>query len=142
MAQVCPIAFRTIDGTVARLNALSVSLLLLAYAATHEVILLLILGSDFLIRVYGKKIFSPIFQISTIIKKIFHMDTLMVDAGAKRVAAQMGIFFIFLLLVTSYFELYIAANIIVAIFLLCTAMEFFFKFCVGCEIYFLWTKLQ
>ena len=99
MSQACPVAFRKIDGTISRLNAFSVSFFLLAFLLTHQTWLLYIMGADFIIRVYGKKVFSPFFNISTIIKKTFNLKTDMVDAGAKRVAAQLGIFFVFLLLI-------------------------------------------
>lgn len=137
MARVCPVSFRSIDGTISRLNALTVSLLLVAFIVTHEMVLLLILGYDFVVRVYAQKNLSPIYQLSRLIKKLLDMPTATVDAGAKRLAAQLGIFFVLILVVASVFQWYIFAMVIASLFLLCTSLEFFFSFCIGCEIYFL-----
>ncbi len=140
MARVCPVAFRKIDGTVSRLNALSVTTTLVLFLLTHHVAWLYLLGADFIIRVYGKKKYSPFFNISTFIKKMMQMKSEMVDAGAKRVAAQMGIFFVFLLLVTTHLQWFVAADIVAVIFISCTCLEFFFGYCIGCEIYFIVQK--
>lgn len=142
MPQVCPIAFREIDGTISRLNALSISLFLIIFLFTHNLILLYLLAGDFLIRIYAKKRFSPFFNISTLLKKAFHMKAEMVDAGAKRVAAQLGLLFIFLLLVSTHLEWFVVANIVALIFLSCTILESFFGFCVACELYFLLQKFR
>ncbi len=142
MAQVCPIIFRNIDGTISRLNALSTSFIIIAFMLTHHFAFLYLLGFDFMIRVYGSKKFSPFFNISKFLKSVFSMKTMMVDAGAKRVAAQFGLFFILLLLLTSYLDLYVLADVISIIFLACTALEFLFAYCVGCEIYYLIQKLR
>jgi len=142
MPQVCPIAFREIDGTISRLNALSISFFLIIFLFTHNLFLLYILAGDFLIRIYGQKKYSPFFNVSTLLKKIFHMQTEMVDAGAKRVAAQLGLLFIVLLLVSTHLEWFFVANIITLIFLSCTILEFFFSFCVACELYFILQKFR
>lgn len=142
MSQSCPIAFREIDGTLSRLNALSVSLLLIAFLFTHKVWLLYFIGGDFVIRVYGNKNFSPFNNLSRLIQKIFTLESDMVDAGAKRVASQLGIFFIFLLLICSYFGWFFAADVITVIFLICTVLEFVFAFCVACELYFLLQRFR
>ena len=142
MAQVCPIIFRNIDGTISRLNALSTAVIIIAFMLTHHFAFLYLLGFDFMMRVYGSKKFSPFFNISKLLKNIFSMQTMMVDAGAKRVAAQFGLFFILLLLLSSYLGLYVLADVISVVFLACTALEFLFGYCVGCEIYFLMQKLR
>ena len=142
MASACPLAFRTIDGTIARLNALSITLLLIVYALTFNVLFLSLLAVDFIIRIYGVKKYSPIYQISIGLKKLFNQDSMMVDAGAKRLAAQLGLVFTGLLLITHFLGLTLLTHIIISLFLLCTGLEFFFAFCVGCEIYFLIQKFR
>ena len=142
MAQVCPIAFREIDGTISRLNALSVSVFLIVFLITHNIWLLYFMLYDFSVRVYGNKKWSPFFNISSILKETFNMETHMVDAGAKRVAAQLGILFIILMLSASYFNWIVMANVVAIIFLSCTVLEFFFSFCVACELYFILQKFR
>jgi len=140
MAQSCPLAFRQIDGTVARLNALSVFLLLSLFVFTANSLILLFLGLDFLIRLYGNKKLSPIFQVSTGLKKIFGFNAEMVDAGAKRLAAHFGLFFVLFSLVTNLAGLTLLMYSAVAIFLFCLSLELLFGYCIGCKIYFVYRR--
>ncbi|MDA3947532.1 MAG: DUF4395 domain-containing protein [Helicobacteraceae bacterium] len=141
MAQSCPLAFRQIDGTIARLNALSVFLLLLLSVFTTNPFILLFLGLDFMIRLYGNKRFSPIYQISIALQRIFGFKAEMVDAGAKRLAAHFGLFFVLALLATNLAGLTILMYSAAAVFLFCLSLELLFGYCIGCKIYFIYRKL-
>jgi hypothetical protein len=140
MAQVCPLIFRQIDGTIARLNALSVFLLLVLFVFWPNSLILLFLGIDFMIRLYGNKSFSPVFQVSKVLKKLFGFKTEMTDAGAKRLAAHFGLFFVFAALASNLSGLIIMTYVTVAVFLLCLGMELLFNYCIGCKIYFIYRK--
>ncbi len=140
MAQSCPLAFRQIDGTIARINALSVVLLLLLSVFIPEPLILLVLGFDFLIRLYGNRRFSPVFQVSTALKRVFGFKTVMTDAGAKRLAAHFGLFFVFAALTASLAGLTVVMYAIVAVFLFCLSLELLFAYCIGCKIYFIYRK--
>ncbi len=136
----CPLLFRQIDGTVARINALPVSLLIVAYLATGQIWLLYIVAADFLIRIYLPKYFSPVFQISTLIKYLFHMQTVMADAGAKRVAAFMGLFMVVAMILLGHTGLVSISFAVGVLFMLCTMMEIFFSYCIGCHLYHIYKK--
>ena len=140
MAQSCPLAFRQIDGTIARFNALSVFLLLSLFVFVTNPIILLLLGLDFTIRLYGNKSLSPIFQISKGIKKLFGLRSEMVDAGAKRLAAHFGLLFVFLALATNLAGLSVAMYSVVGVFLFCLSLELLFAYCIGCKIYYVYRK--
>jgi len=140
MAHSCPLAFRQIDGTVARLNALSVFLLLTLFVVTSAPVILVFLGADFMIRLYGNKNFSPIFQLSKILKKLFRLPSEMVDAGAKRLAAHFGLFFVALSLAASLSGMTTLMYVAVGIFLFCLSLELLFAYCIGCKIYFIYRK--
>ena len=140
MAQSCPLAFRQIDGTVARLNALSVFLLLSLFVFVTNPLILLFLGFDFIIRLYGNKKLSPIFQISKGIKKLFGFRAEMVDAGAKRLAAHFGLFFVLLLLAANLSGLNVLMYSAAAVFLFCLSLELLFGYCIGCKIYFIYRR--
>ena len=141
MSQACPLAFRLIDGTIARLNALSVTLLVLVGLFTQESLFLLFLSVDFMIRIYGKKEFSPVYQVSILIQEYFKIPQSMVDAGAKRLAAIFGLVFSVLLFIALWFSLQIFAYVLGLIFLTCTFLEITFSFCVGCQVYFIIKKI-
>ena len=138
MAQSCPLAFRQIDGSIARLNALSVFLLLSLFVFDTNPLILLFLGVDFTIRLYGNKSLSPVFQISKGIKKLFSLRSEMVDAGAKRLAAHFGLFFVLLSLGTNLAGLSLLMYSVVGVFLFCLSLELLFGYCIGCKIYFIY----
>ena len=140
MAQSCPLAFRQIDGTIARLNALSVFLLLSLFVFTTNPLILLFLGLDFMIRLYGNKKLSPIFQVSKGLKKLFRFNSEMVDAGAKRLAAHFGLFFVFFSLAANLAGLSVLMYSAVAVFLFCLLLELLFGYCIGCKIYFIYRR--
>ncbi len=140
MAQSCPLAFRQIDGTVARLNALSVFLLLILFVVTTEPVVLVFSGADFIIRLYGNKSYSPVFQLSKALKKVFRLSSDMVDAGAKRLAAHFGLFFVALSLAASLSGMTTLMYGAVGVFLFCLSLELLFAYCIGCKIYFIYRK--
>jgi len=141
VAQACPLLFRQVDGTVARLNALSVSFLVIVFLYTFNVIWLYLLGLDFAIRLYGHKPYSPIYQLSMLTQKILKLPEKMTDAGAKRLAAMFGLFFIFLLTVTAHLQLPSFAFVVAGIFLTCTSLELAFSYCIGCKVYWIIKKI-
>jgi hypothetical protein len=141
MSQACPLLFRQIDGTVVRINAFSVSALVVLFLCTSQTIWLYLLGADFLIRLYGSKSFSPVNRLSMCIKQLLRLETKMTDAGAKRLAAHFGVAFVILLLISTYMQLETMTYALGALFLLCAFLELFFDYCVGCKIYHLLKKI-
>ncbi len=137
MSGSCPIAFRQIDANIARINAMSVSVLLLLFIITNQVAFLFLIGIDFITRLYFNKSYSLINNFSILIKKTFNIKTVMCDAGAKRVAAQFGLAFVFMSLLAYFFTNIFVVYVITTIFLSCAALELFFGYCVGCKVYFL-----
>jgi len=141
MAPACPIAFRQIDGTVIRINALSISLMLLAYLFTSEILIIYILGIDLIIRLFVNKALSPINQTSRLIKAVIRAKTINTDAGAKRLAAYFALGFSWVVIGLHAFGLFDIAKVVTVIFVACSLMELFFNYCVGCKIYFIYKKL-
>ena len=140
MSYSCPLAFRQIDGTITRLNALSIILLLLLFVFLNEPLILFFLGVDYMIRLYGNKSFSPLFQLSKALKKLFHMESAMTDAGAKRLAAHFGLFFVVASLAFHLGGMTVLTYSTVAVFLFCLTLEILFAYCIGCKIYFIYRK--
>lgn len=140
MAQSCPLAYRQIDGTITRLNALSIFLLLSLFVYFTNPLILLFLGLDYMMRLYGNKRFSPVNQLSYVLKRLFGIKAEMVDAGAKRLAAHFGLFFVFFALGAELAGLTVVMYAAVAVFLLCLSLELLFAYCIGCKIYFIYRK--
>ena len=140
MSQACPLVFRQIDGTVARLNALSVFVVLTLFVLFPDPLLLLFLAIDFMIRLYGKKSFSPIQHLSIRLQNLFHLKNEMTDAGAKRLAAHFGLAFVILTLSAYLSGLTFIMYLFAGIFLFCLTLELLFAYCIGCKIYFIYRK--
>jgi len=142
MAPVCPITFRQIDGTIVRINALSLSLILMAYLLSNQIIFIYVLGIDLVIRLFINKGLSPINQISRLIKVMIRAKTNNTDAGAKRLAAYFALGFSWTIIALHSFGLENEAKILSLVFILFSSLELVFNFCVGCKIYFIYKKLK
>ncbi|MDF1879782.1 DUF4395 domain-containing protein [Sulfurimonas sp. MAG313] len=141
MAPTCPIAFRQIDGTIVRINALSLSLILIAYLLSNQIIFIYVLGFDLMIRLFLNKGLSPINQISRLIKVIISAKTHNTDAGAKRLAAYFALGFAWSIIGLHSFGLFNEAKVLSSVFILFASLEWIFNFCVGCKIYFIYKKM-
>jgi len=141
MAPTCPIAFRQIDGTIVRINALSLSLILLAYLFTDQIAFIYFLGFDLMIRLFINKRLSPINQISRLIKVAIRAKTQSTDAAAKRLAAYFALGFSCSIIVLHSIGLGAEAKILSSVFILFASLEFIFNFCVGCKIYFIYKRI-
>lgn len=139
--QACPISYKQIDGTIARINAFFITLLVVIFLYTSLSVVAYILSIDFFIRLYVNKKFSPIFNLSRITKKILNLRTNLTEAAPKRLAAYFGLFFSMFISVESTLGLYETAYITSLILLFCSSLELFFNYCLGCKIYYIVKKI-
>ena len=142
MARSCPASFKQIDGTIARINAVFITLLVGIFLWTSFSSILYFLVLDFGLRVFGYPAWSLIFLSSKLVKKIFSLKTHMTDAAAKKLAATFGLIFVVLMSVFSGLHLDKALYITSTILLICSSLEMVFNYCLGCEIYHIYKKLQ
>lgn len=141
MAQVCPLTFRQVDATVVRIGSFFVMFTVALFLSTLQVGLLYLLSVDFLIRLYGKKSYSPVYLFSIGIKSLLRLETKMEDAGAKRLAAQFGLLFLLVLIAAYHLHLDMVLYTAGAVFLSCASMELLFGYCIGCKVYFVMKKI-
>lgn len=141
MAQQCPLIFRQVDANVIRINTFFVISSVVAFLATQNVTVLLVLTIDFLLRLYGYKHLSPIQNLSLQIQKFFSIAVKMEDAGAKRLAAFFGVGFTVALIVFQVIGVALAVDIIAAVYLFCASLELLFGYCIACKIYYLAKKV-
>lgn len=141
MSQQCPLLFRKVDATVTRINTFFVIIALVAFLMSENLVILIALIIDFMLRLYGLKQWSPITNASLFIQKQFSLPSKMEDAGAKRLAAIFGVGFMIAILISSVAGSEIAVNAIAAIFLACAGLELLFGYCIACKIYYIAKKL-
>ena len=135
MSQSCPLLFRQIDATITKINAFLVMGSIVFYLVTMQKWILVFLVLDFLIRLSGYKMLSPIFKISSELQKIFKLPVRLEDAGSKRLAAFFGLFFMVGTLIADIEGWTSAIWVIAAIFITCVLLDLLFDYCIACKIY-------
>lgn len=141
MAPTCPVSLRQIDGTIVRINALSLSLMLGAYLLSGQIAFIYIVAVDLIIRLFINKRLSPINQMSRLIKAAIRAKTSNTDAGAKRLASYFALGFSWSIIALHSFGFVNEAKGLSGIFVLFSSLELLFNFCVGCKIYFIYKRL-
>lgn len=141
MSQYCPVNFEQVEANVARFSALFVSILIVSYLVTGSIYLLVFMLADFGVKLFINKKFSPINQISMLLKKVLVLKNKFTDGGAKRLAAYFGLIFTALLIVLHFVDIWLLTLVVAGIFLSCALLEFIFEYCLGCKIYFIIKKI-
>jgi len=141
VSKSCPLNFKRVDENISRISSLIVSLLVLLYLYSLNVYILVFLVVDFSLKLFWKKEFSLLYLMAKEAKKIFSFKDEFVDGGAKRLAAYFGLLFVLLLFIVHFLDLWFLTLLVAIIFLSCSLMDLFFKFCVGCKVYFIIKKI-
>ncbi len=141
MSNACPLNFTKVDENISRISALIVSTLVILYLYSTSVYILFFLFLDFTLKLFLNKGTSPISMLAEFLKGAFHIKEKFTDGGAKRLAGFFGLFFVFLLIATHFFDSWGVSLVIAIIFLSCSLMDAFFSFCIGCKIYFIIKKI-
>ena len=141
MSYACPLSFENIDSNISRMNSLMVSSLVVTYLITFNAVIVYFLLFDFSMRLFCQKRLSLINNLSVLIKKSFKLKDKFSDSGAKRLAAYFALFFLLMLVAGNNLNLYIFSIVIGSIFLICSLMDAFLNFCVGCQVYFVIKKV-
>lgn len=135
MDERCVISDFQINEKVARINALLVIISVLFFIYTPVKWMLFILGVDFFIRGFIGPRFSPFSMLSKFITDILKMSPLLINAGPKVFASQLGFFICVSILLFSMLDLKMAGNIFGFSLILCASLEAFLGYCVGCKIF-------
>ena len=132
---ICPISNNRINEKVARGNAFLTVLVITAFLLTSNLLLIMLLLVDFMLRGLELTKYSPFTIISARIVKILGLRTIMINAGPKLFAARIGILFSLCILVSVLSGINLAAYIFASVFGICAFLEAFFGYCIACRIY-------
>ena len=141
MSYSCPVSFETIESNTSRISSLIVSICVVYYFFSFNVAVAYFLFLDFSTRIFYKKEFSLIYLLSSVIKKSLRIKDKYVDSGAKRLAGIFALIFIFLIILANHMEYTAFAFAVGGIFVLCSLLDAFLNYCVGCKIYFIIKKI-
>ena len=141
MSYSCPLSFESIDSNISRISSLLVSSLVITYLLSINIFIIYFLLFDFMVKLFCKKDYSLIFQLSRGVKNLFRLEDKFADSGAKRLAGYFAILFLLMLVAGYNLNLNLFSVGVALIFLSCSLMDAFFNFCVGCQVYFIIKKI-
>ncbi|MCW8838220.1 MAG: DUF4395 domain-containing protein [Thiovulaceae bacterium] len=141
MAYSCPITFEKVDSGVSRISSFIVSIFVTYYIYSFNIYVLYFLFLDFYMRIFCQKYFSIIYISSKVIKRIFYLKDKLSDGGAKKLAGLFGIFFVALLIMLKHMDYREFSLIIGVVFIICSSLDAFLDYCVGCKVYFVIKKI-
>jgi len=136
----CPISFIKIDANVVRINAFYIFLLFSFYLLTLNKFIIFFIITDFGIRVFVSKNYSPLFFLSSRTKELFYIKSKYEDAAAKQLATYFGFMFFVFIALFDLFHLQTLFYLTSAVLLLCLFLEIAFNYCLGCKIYYLYKR--
>lgn len=141
MSQVCPLLFRQIDATTVKVTATMVMSFVIIYLVTSYIAILGFLILDFTIRLSGYKLYSPLFRSAELIQHLLRLPIKMEDAGAKRLAAFFGLFFMIGMVVSHAIGWNSGIWIFALVFMSCVLLDLLFNYCIACKVYALSKKI-
>ncbi len=138
--EACPISFEKIDATLVRVLSACSGILFLLFVKTQFLPIILFLFVDFVLRIFIKKEYSPLFRLAQVLKDLLKLESHLMDNAPKRLASYFSLSFVILTGVTSYLGLETIFYALSAIYGVCIFLEVAFDYCLGCKIYYLYMK--
>lgn len=132
---LCPVSDKMINERVARINGVFTLALLIVYGVTQNIIPVVFLTIDFLLRASDYSKYSLVGISSKGIVRYFGFNENIINAGPKIFAARLGFVFSTLIILSSLFGAYLPALVLAGILGLFSFLEAAFGICVACEIY-------
>ncbi|PKM68589.1 MAG: hypothetical protein CVU95_03015 [Firmicutes bacterium HGW-Firmicutes-2] len=131
---ICPISKETANKAVVRLTGFLIATLIVLYALTSSVYIIIAILIDFIIRAFTTLKYSPLSWLSTQIAKVFHLKPITIDKAPKIFASRVG--FLFSITALALYPLNPQISLVVLLVLMAFALlEAIFDFCVGCIVY-------
>ncbi len=131
----CPIVFKSVDKHIIRVNAIIVFTFLFGFITTGNLMLILMVLGDFVIRVFFGLKYSPICFFIKRGLRLSGVKPHLINAGPKIFAARIGLLFSLLTVATSLLGLTLLSSTIAVVFIIAVGLEAFFNYCLACEIF-------
>ena len=131
----CPVSDKVINERVARLNGAFTVLLIITSGLTQNILPVIFLALDFLLRATEYSRYSLVGISSKDIVRYFELNENKINAGPKIFAARIGFVLSSLVIVSVVLNAYPAAIVLGGVLGLFSFLEASFGLCVACEIY-------
>ncbi len=141
VSKSCPIEYKTVDKNIIRVNAMIVFSFLVLFVVSSNPAYLVIIGIDFIIRVFFGLKYSPICFVIKRILRLSGVKPHKINAGPKTFAAKIGLLFSVFSLTAYMLGMETISIGIAVVFLIATGLEAFLNYCLACQIYPYYKKL-
>ena len=136
----CPVSFIKIDANIVRINAFYILVLFSLYLFSMNKFIILFLLTDFAIRLFVSKNYSPLYFLSSRTKELLHVRTKLEDNAPKTLATYFGFLFLSLILLFDLLHVETLFYATSGMLLVCLFLELAFDYCLGCKIYYLYKR--
>lgn len=131
---VCPISTQRIDGNVARITAFLMAAMIVLYAFTGNIYLVIAVAIDYLIRAFTPAKYSPFSGLAYEITRFFNLPEKRIDKAPKIFAARVGFLFALATVILYYVDP--ITSLIIGLLLMSFALlESVLDLCIGCKVY-------
>lgn len=131
----CPVDLVVMNENKARITALFVLVLAIAFLLTQIWQIFAFLAIDFGLRAANAGKFSPLAFFSDVVIRQFKIGNKPTDRGPKRFAASVGLVFSVSILALVGLQYNLAAGVLSSIIVIFAFLEAFAGFCAGCYVY-------
>ena len=140
---VCPISYSQVDKHLIKAYSSIVLIVLAVSLFLNNHIGLYLITIDFIIRVFIGIKYSPLCSFLTLGMRVSHLKPKLINAGSKKIAAIVGLFFSVLITLASVFSLPTMAVCLTLIFMFAIMLDLVFDYCLACKmqsLYLTYTK--
>ena len=141
MKNSCPIVKERVDENLIRLNSGIIFTTLVLFVMTPAKWLIFAIAADFAVRIFLGVKRSPVCFALKKALNTFNVEPCMINAGPKRFAAKLGLGFSLMISLLCLFQMTDTAMIAAAAMSVIVGLEAFWRYCVGCKLYFILTSL-
>ncbi len=131
--EACPISYKQVDKHLIKAysSIVLVSLLFCLFFDYHFAFYIITL--DFVIRVFAGIKYSPLCNILTRSFRVVDLQPVLVNAGAKKTAAIVGLLFSVIISISYLMSWIFAAKLFIIIFIIAITLDLFFDYCLACK---------
>ena len=132
--EACPVSFQQVDKHLIKAYSSIILFVLVWTLITGNYIGMYLISLDFLIRVLAGIKYSPLCNILTRLMKITPLKPLLVNAGSKKIAAQVGLFFCVAICSFHFLGWHLLAQLFILMFIAAIALDLLFDYCLACKL--------
>jgi len=96
--------------------------------------------TDFIIRLFINKNYSPLYFLSARTKEFLHIKNKLEDIAPKTLATSFGFMFLVLIFLFDVLHLQTFFYATSVILVVCLFLELAFDYCLGCKMYYLYKR--